>query len=827
MVTLVCGCFYTTSEASVPLNQISPTVYQTEHCLFIIDSSVTWSSPTTAYNEIYAAGPSAPYFPRLSGYFDTLTALFPGSYFSVCYIANTGASNVPNYIDRAYKATGISTGIGSAGLGSSGVPGTPQSFASVDFCRYNLPGGNVISPALAVFDHELGHAWGAQIFYTLNQPSLANGHWLPNSTVDCQMGAGLSTDNYLTVNKIYGDPVSGFRWQRVNNARSNDTQVFSEQALYLMGVAERFPASYVLNNPTYNADLTMSYTSLDTFDHTAAVSTYGVRNPDYKTSPKQFRLGFVYIARDLAEVNTVYQTVEQSADNFCNGEAISTTTYRSQTPFLADSRYRASVDGLLSDLDGNSRPALSVGSGYFLSNDGTATVTFSAGDPEGAILAVSLVPASNHGAVVGNTVQFSGLPNGVHFFTLKAVDAGGKKAFAHVIIEVQRPSTALAIASDPSGQTVVAGNVATFTVSGTGGVSAPNYQWYLRAAKTSTWNALANGGAYSGANSATLSVASNPAMDGDSFLCLVSNSGGSATSGSGTLTVNETVPTITAQPADKFVTGGSTYFRVTAGDPTTEFGYYEYQWQRRPAGSAVWSDLSASGTYSGVTQYQLTIFGVSASMDADQFRCVVSNTAGATTSTVGTLSVGTVPVITVQPLPTAGTSGQTVSFSVSATGTGPFTYQWYRYATLVGNAATLTMANLQPSDAGTYGVRVINAYGLAYSNNVGLTVNPAVAPSVTAALQPITTSVGQDVSLTVAVTGSAPLTYQWRKDGVPISGATASTLTLTAIQVTAVGQYDVVITNAGGSAISNAVTITVDLPAVPPSNIVITITVTP
>jgi hypothetical protein len=227
-----------------------------------------------------------------------------------------------------------------------------------------------------------------------------------------------------------------------------------------------------------------------------------------------------------------------------------------------------------------------------------------------------------------------------------------------------------------------------------------------------------------------------------------------------------------------------------------------------------------------VTQYHLTIYGINVSMDTDQFRCVVSNTAGSTTSSAGTLAVGIVPVITAQPVPTTGTSGQTISFSVSATGTGPLIYEWYRYGTLVGNAPTLTIPNLQSSDAGTYGVHVINAFGLAYSNNVGLTVNPAVAPTVSAPLQPVTGSVGDDVSLTITASGSAPFTYQWRKDGVPISGATTATLTLTAIQANAAGQYDVVVTNAAGSAISNAVTITVNPPpAIPPSNIVITITV--
>lgn len=804
---LLCGHV----RATTPLNQISGTLYQTEHCLFIIDTTVTWSSPTTAYSDIYAPGSTAPYFPRLAGYFDTLTTQFPGSYFSVCYIANTGASNVPNYIDRIYKATGISSGIGSAGLGSSGVPGTPQSFASVDMCRYNLPGGNVSATMLGVFDHEIGHAWGAQIFYTLNQPSLSNGHWLANSNVDCQMSGVSSTDGYVSVNKIYGDPVHGFRWQKVNNNRSNDTEVFSEQALYLMGVSPAFPTSYVLNNPVYNADLTMSYSSIDTFDHAAAVATYGVRNPDYKTSPKQFKLGFVYVARDLNEVNTVYQAVEQSIDQFCNGEAISTTTYRSQTPFLADSRYRASVDGLLAELDGNSRPTLSVNSGYVLSNDGTATVGFVASDTGGSTPTVSVVPASVHCAIVGSNVQVSGLPDGVHFFTLKAVDAGGKKSFAHFTVEVQRPVAAFTITTDSIAQTVTAGNNATFTVAASG-VSAPvSYQWYIRPAKTSTWNALGNGGNYAGASSATLTVGSAPAMDGDAFLCMISDATGIATSSPASLIVNETVPAIVAAPVDKNVAvGNSTYFGVTAGASATTFGYYQYQWQRLAAGSGTWADLAASSTYSGVTQSQVIIYGSSLAMNGDQFRCVVTNTAGSTTSPAATLATGTAPVITTQPLPATANVGGSASFTVMASGTGPLSYQWYKYGSPVGNAATLTLTNIQLSDDATYGVYVTNAFGLAYSNNVSLTVNPgAIAPVVSTALSSINATAGQTVAWTVTATGTAPFTYQWRKGGVALTGATNATLTLTNAQPSDAGGYDVIVTNSAGSATSNSATLTV------------------
>jgi hypothetical protein len=816
LLAALLGTSGTVARAAPPLVQVNANLYKTEHCLFIIDSTVTWSSPTTAYNDLYAPGPGPISFPKLSGYFDTLTTQFPGNYFSVCYIANTGASNVPNYIDRTYKATGISTGPGSAGIGSGAAPGT---FAAVDFCRYNLPGGNVVSPALAVFDHEIGHAWGAQIFDTLAPPILANGHWLSNSTVDCQLGGGTSAPPYLNIDKIYGDPVNGFRWQHVDNLRSNDFQVFSEQQLYLMGLNPTFPTSYVLNNPVFNADLTMGYSSVDTFDHQAAVTTYGVRNPDYTTAPRHFKLGFVYIARDLTEVNTVYAVVEQSINSFCNDEVLSATTFRSQTPFLCNTRYRASADGLLADLDGNATPALTVASAYITSTDGSASIAFTASDPDGTTPAVAVVPASSQCTISGSNAVISGLPDGVHFFTLRAADSGNKKAFAHFVVEVHRPTTSTIVTTQPVSQTAIAGNNATFSVVASGSPTPLTYQWYRELAKTSTWNVLANGSGYSGADTASLTVATTPAMDGDKFLCVVTNSTGTATSAPASLIVNETLPIITTQTSGQNVTAAtSTYFRVTAGGSAT-FGYYYYQWQRLPAGSSMWTDVVASSTYNGPTNSQLTIYGTSLAMDGDQFRCVVSNTAGTTTSTPALLAVGVPPQITTQPLPVTSTTGQTISFTVAASGTAPLSYQWSKFGTVVGHAATLTLTNIQPADAGTYGVNVTNAFGLAYSNNVGLTVNAAPASSPTITTQPAAQSatVGSNVSFSVLASGSPAPTYQWRKDGIAISGATAATLSLTNVQASDAASYTVVATNASGSLVSASAPLTITLSAVAPT----------
>jgi len=73
-----------------------------------------------------------------------------------------------------------------------------------------------------------------------------------------------------------------------------------------------------------------------------------------------------------------------------------------------------------------------------------------------------------------------------------------------------------------------------------------------------------------------------------------------------------------------------------------------------------------------------------------------------------------------------------------------------------------------------------------------------------------TVLVGGSVTFSVTATGTAPLSYQWRKNGIPISGATGSSYTISSVTTADAGSYDVVVSNACGSATSNAATLTVN-----------------
>jgi len=73
-----------------------------------------------------------------------------------------------------------------------------------------------------------------------------------------------------------------------------------------------------------------------------------------------------------------------------------------------------------------------------------------------------------------------------------------------------------------------------------------------------------------------------------------------------------------------------------------------------------------------------------------------------------------------------------------------------------------------------------------------------------------TLSIGAIVSNRVVASGAAPLSYQWRRDGVPLDARTSATLILTDLQLADEGDYTVIVTNLGGSVTSQVATLTLD-----------------
>jgi len=174
--------------------------------------------------------------------------------------------------------------------------------------------------------------------------------------------------------------------------------------------------------------------------------------------------------------------------------------------------------------------------------------------------------------------------------------------------------------------------------------------------------------------------------------------------------------------------------------------------------------------------------------------------------------VGSAPTFNSQPASVTINAGATASFNVSVSGTTPFTFQWFKNGAALPGAtnALLTLANAQPADQASYTVVVSNSGGLATSSPAQLIVN--APPQITT--QPAAAAVvaGSNHQLSVAATGSDPLTYQWRKDGANLGSATSATLAFSPVQLSDAGSYSVVVTNPVGSTTSNSATLEVQPP---------------
>jgi hypothetical protein len=196
----------------------------------------------------------------------------------------------------------------------------------------------------------------------------------------------------------------------------------------------------------------------------------------------------------------------------------------------------------------------------------------------------------------------------------------------------------------------------------------------------------------------------------------------------------------------------------------------------------------------------------------------VSNAVNSVTSSSATLTVNpapTPPSLVTQPSSQTITAGQTGTFSVTATGTTPLSYQWQKNGTAISGAtsASYTTPAETTADSGAqFSVVVSNSAGSLTSNSAILTVNPApVPPSFVS--QPTSQSItaGQTATFSVTASGTAPLSYQWQKNGSAISGATsASYTTPTETTSDSAAQFNVVVRNSAGSATSNVATLTVN-----------------
>lgn len=431
-----------------------------------------------------------------------------------------------------------------------------------------------------------------------------------------------------------------------------------------------------------------------------------------------------------------------------------------------------------------------------------------------------------------NTLNITAAPVSMNGYKYRLIVTGTCSPAATSVVVTLTVNAVPAITTNPSNLTICAGNNASFTVAATGG--SLTYQWQESTNGGGTWNNITNGGVYSGATSATLLISGAPiSMNNNQYRVIVT--GGcapNATSSAATLTVAAAL-VINTHPANSTLcAGGNTTFTVGVTGTVNS-----YQWQESTNGGGTWNNITNGGVYSGATTATLTLTGVTAGMNGNQYRVVVTGSCPPINSNAATLTVNTAPNITTQPAsggPICAT--QNKSFSVAATGTA-LTYQWQESTNGGGTWANVANGGVY-SGATSTTLTITGAPVTMNSYQYRVVVSGTCAPAATSSAatltvytpasittQPANTTICStgNGSFTVVAAGTTP-SYQWQlstdggtnysniTNGGVYSNATTATLNITGVTVGMNNyRYRVVVSGAApcGSVTSNAGTLTV------------------
>ncbi len=233
---------------------------------------------------------------------------------------------------------------------------------------------------------------------------------------------------------------------------------------------------------------------------------------------------------------------------------------------------------------------------------------------------------------------------------------------------------------------------------------------------------------------------------------------------------------ISAPPASTTVcAGSSTGFSVTASHATG------YQWQVSSGGA--FTDLPNTAPYSGVTTAILSISAATALLNGYQYRVVVSGSGvPAVPSDAATLTVNSLPLVSISPVSTTVYSGQ----SVTLTATGASTYIW--------STGVMTNPITFPALVGTTPYSVTGTDGNGCLNTATAQLTGVALPALRAPASLCVKSTGNTktlltLPLTMTLTGGmAPYTYSWAYKApgssykaIPLRGISIGKVSLTPV----------------------------------------------
>ncbi|WP_163325912.1 PKD-like domain-containing protein, partial [Draconibacterium mangrovi] len=333
---------------------------------------------------------------------------------------------------------------------------------------------------------------------------------------------------------------------------------------------------------------------------------------------------------------------------------------------------------------------------------------------------------------------------------------------------------------------------------------------------------------------ATVNAGSPQTICEDSDVILNGSVGGAATTGTwsggtGTFSPNNTTLTATYTPSAAEIAAGTVTLTLTTDDPagpceavsadvvitinpkvTVDPGTYGPYCSDETitlngsitggVSTGTWS--GGAGTFSNNTDLNATYTPTGAEIAAGTVTLTLTSDNPAApcgpVSESTTITIYRKVTITSQPVNTGVCVGNPTTLSVVASGSN-LSYQWYKGSTPIGtDSPTLSFAAVTLADDDSYYVVVSGANECPTVQSSTVTLNVDAAITITTQPTSKTNCEGENVIFTVvAGANGAALTYQWRKDGVNISGATSSSYSLSNITSADAGVYDVVIDGAG------------------------------
>ncbi len=441
---------------------------------------------------------------------------------------------------------------------------------------------------------------------------------------------------------------------------------------------------------------------------------------------------------------------------------------------------------------------------------GTGTLTYqwysnaSASNSGGTLIVGAISSTYTPPATVAGTTYYYCIVSGTCSSATSAVSGA-------IIVT---PTTAITSQSTATQTQCVSGSFSAMSVTATG-TGTLTYQWYSNASASNSGGTL-----IIGATSSTYTPLSTVAGT-TYYYCIVSGTCGSATSAvSGAIIVTPATSISSQSTATQTqcIGGSFSAMSVTA----TGTGTLTYQWYSNASASNSGGTLIGGATSSTYTP-------PATSVGTTYYYCIVSGTcANATSAVSGAIIVNPATIINSQSTATQTQciGGSFSAMSVSATGTGTLTYQWYSNASASNSGGTLivgaTSSTYTPPATivgTTYYYCVVGSTCSALTSAVSgaIIVTPATSISSQSTATQTQCVSGAFSAMSVTATGTAPLTYQWYSNasasnsgGTLIVGATSSTYTPPATVAGTTYYYCIVsgTCNTATSAVSGAIIVT-------------------